>query len=621
MYTASNANAYVRYAQPSQSVGGRPHIDLGPRRLRPRNSKDTKDTLDPVSTVHQQAVFAIPELLDIITSFLTLKDLKQMIRVCRSWNAFWVPYLYSLLRLFRYKRTQKNPNLWTYGEYIKALEISGTSWSNVWHILDFTTNIQSLNLHISGFSRRDLEQLVEMVPRLRALKLSLIRSAFKPMDYPLITVAAFANLEDLSWDDSLSVFRVDDILHVLKSCHRLKSLALCNITITEELGHQVARAPTAVAECRGENKSPDLIHIDDAGWESNTLECIHWLSVKLSARQSDYDESAHPHPCVRRIFQHTPNLKKVQFSHRHNLTPVDWAFVFSNRPHMQCIDISAPVRSPFDRYPSIVHGEELLKAIFGSTASLKVLDLRRIPHTTDKAFEHMLLPCHRLEKLSVSNTFFGNLALNALLVGPPSSTQTLTELDLSGCIELTSDSAALLLETCENMRSLNLSRTFAGKLSLFKGDKPWPCVKVMQYLNIDIQPQDHMPVAQGPALWATAGEGPSTYTPYLAEERQLIRSRIHSFTELTAVSIRGRAMQADILGDVHFAPKLQKAVVGISDVDGVLSGDYRDSQLRAYEIAKAMFPDWSIWANIQSTVRRTRTAVITASKDSMFFEF
>lgn len=114
-----------------------------PRRVRAGNDESS------VPKAHQDTVFAIPELLSLITTYLDTTDFLALILVCRAWNAFWVPHVYSKLSLCEYKRSGVYPTIENHGDHVKALTLQCTQWNNILHLLHYTPNVTSLAIHHS----------------------------------------------------------------------------------------------------------------------------------------------------------------------------------------------------------------------------------------------------------------------------------------------------------------------------------------------------------------------------------------------------------------------------------------------------------------------------------------
>ncbi|KAF9192699.1 hypothetical protein BGZ51_005088 [Haplosporangium sp. Z 767] len=502
------------------------------RRLRPRKSKHASGNNAKVPGVYQETVLAIPELLDLITGYLTRDDVRVLIRVCRSWNTFWAPYLYSKLLFRKYRRTRVYPKIRTYGQYVKTLELHSTKWNNILHLLDYAPNLQSLTLHQSALSLIQLQEIVAMVPQLSGLHLSIKSGSFKPHDCPLTLAASLPNLEQFSWTGLNNEIRVDDILYVLKSCIRLRSLCLSHIVLVEEL---LELTPAD----NPEEPPRTMIKVEDHGWQNTSLRRLDCNLVSLGPYQIRATESEDVHPYIRRLFSHMPNLTTLNYTGKHNLDTLDWDYIFENRTGLQHVQLwpLAHVHchcTPLNPSKTI----DALNAVAKYCDNLKVLDVKNTFPTTDDVFKRIMERNHQLQRVCVKNTDIGDLPLQALARLPAfCTTHNLVELDLERCINITSAGVIPVLENCGRLQNLNLSRTKAGTLDLFKGNKPWACRTSLEVLLIDIQPQDYQPPPRM-INWTVTQQRPPVIL-YSPEEQLLIKKRLTSLTALRKLEIKG----------------------------------------------------------------------------------
>ncbi|KAI7821731.1 hypothetical protein BC939DRAFT_504253 [Gamsiella multidivaricata] len=534
-----------------------------------------------------------------------INDLKPAIRVNHTWNTIWVPYLYEKLSFCEYQQTRSYPKMHSYGHHVKSLELLSIEWNNLAFLLNFTTSLHSLFLHCTKLSTLQPQELAEITPQLRVLHITLKQHSLKPLECQMTPVSAFKHLEDFYWN-VLTDVRIDDILFVLKSCSQLQSLALTINLLVEELDEaKVEEIDGIKSSSLVADAVPELVKVDDDGWTSTSLRVLSWVSmpfrasswnsVMLGPRQSCLDDSKQPHPCVRRLFQHTPNLKKVKISGEGNFGPQDWDCMFDNQASVQEIELDLRVSVIGRGFQ--VSDSGYLNAVSRSCPNLKKFIAKLIPPTTDEAFAEVMRVNHGLQMVSVKHTEFGDLALHQLARLPPTltsagSSHSLVELDVEGCLHITSHSAIEILENCPLLRSLNLLGTRAGTIELFKGCKPWPCAKVLERLHMDIQPLDYQPRPYGVG-WRQANLPP--LKPYTLEDQELIRERLCSFTSLLGLELGGDAMTSEILEDFSFAPKLRKVVLFVP----VKSNDYSSSIIQkagemAQERGAALFPNWIV---------------------------
>ncbi|KAF9275631.1 hypothetical protein BGZ68_010637 [Mortierella alpina] len=552
-----------------------------------------------VVKAYQDTVFAIPELLSLITAHFDKRDLRALIQVCRAWNAFWVPYLYSNLYLNKYKRSRVYPKLRTYGVHVKALKLHSTKWNNIIHLLDHTPNLNSLDVYRGTLSLVQFEEMLGMVPRLRSLSLTFYETACEPHGWPRVLTSALPGLEEFSWkgdstfESGTNKIRIDDILHVLRSCTQLRSLRLAHLYMVEEL------CPTQPQENLMEQERPAPVKVEDEGWQSRSLQLLECDFVHWGPRPDSQGASELVHPFVRRLFQHAPNLKIVKFTGASNLGPSDWATVFKSGASLEHVELKpfgGPTRA------DVMNLKDALTVLSTCSKNLKVLYTRYAHGTTDQHFAPLIRANRQLQRLCVKTTGFGDTSLRELVPVPSAlstacrvSQHRIVELDLEGCHQVTAAGVLLVLENCRFLQDLNLAGTRAGTMELFSGSRPWACAKSLETLQIDIQPMGF----QAPSVnraWPTRNSTPhaSDYSPV---EQQLINDRLCSLTNLTQLELKGENMDHGIFNDASFAPRLRKAIIGqpfTSEGDQSLSFYNRQAQLRAVEIGHKMFPGWRL---------------------------
>ncbi|KAG0350513.1 hypothetical protein BGZ54_003774, partial [Gamsiella multidivaricata] len=287
--------------------------------LRPRRTKND-NSVDTAPKMFQDIVFSIPELVHLITDHLATRDLTALIRVNRTWNSIWTPYLYQSLYFSLYQ-TNVYLKISKYGEHVKTLCLSFTTWASTQHFLYFTNNLQSLTLRSMDLCTSQLEQITEMVPQIRTLNITLKRSLPQPLDCQMTPVTTLKSLEDFSWNTTANLC-IDDILLVLRDCRKLKSLVI----IIEELKD----ARNEQEPEKEEEERTGLIRVDDEGWMNTSLR-----SLTLSTATWDSEDSNTMHPHFRRLFQHLPSLECLKFRGRSNVIAQAWRDIVEDRAILQ----------------------------------------------------------------------------------------------------------------------------------------------------------------------------------------------------------------------------------------------------------------------------------------------
>ncbi|KAF9914026.1 hypothetical protein BX616_009120 [Lobosporangium transversale] len=583
-------------AMVSQSSIDNPYL----RKLRPRITRDCLKIDPTIKKVHQDTVFSIPELMSMITSYLTQKELRALIRVCKSWNNIWAPHLYATVTLHKYRRSHKYPSLHVYGEYIKGLRLQSIIMNSILHILDHTPNLQSLSLEWWTASM-DLRKITAMAPQLRTLQFYSYRISTQPSGYTIAAAATLPNLENLIWRGN--IVRLDDLLLVLKSCSKLKSLVLLSVTIVDKPSISEDTEQMTV----NTNHSSIAIAADD-DWRNLALRSITLDTVSLGPTEISWVELKDPHPTLRQIFLRLPNLTHIRYSSMRKLTTASWDFILKGRSGLQCVAIHRP-------FAIINTGEKIIMALATNCPDLKELNIDFISDATDESLATLMQNARRLEKVSAKQTRFGPLAMKALINTPtgnsptntitaahmafinnsatPSPVYNLVELDFQHCLQVTDTVAALVMENCIRLRKLNLSQTCAGTIELYQGTKPWSVASTLQVLHIEVQPRGYQGPTPGQAWNNQEHENITHYTP---EEQSVIRERLKTLRSLKTLEMSGRAMELTLLEDFSFAPNLRRAILAILFRARANHNDFKLVRARVLEWGAAVFPGWILQA-------------------------
>ncbi|KAF9967833.1 hypothetical protein BGZ70_007980 [Mortierella alpina] len=603
------------------TCGARTQARASPSRpSRPRSCKRGRTgdrDISSVRTVSQDTVFAIPELLSLVTAYFDKSDLRALMRVCRAWNAFWVPHLYSKLFFCKYKRCRVYPRLATYGVHVKALELHTTKWNNVLHLVDYTPNLTSLAMYRVTLSLVQFKEMVTSVPHLRSLSLTVYETSSESHDWPLVLTSALPGLEEFSWIGDVSVIgdnhtkmRIDDILHILKSCTKLRSLRLAHVAFVE---------PTEPQEDLTQQEPMALIKVEDEGWQSNSLQLLDCNYVDFGPRQRDEGAVEQVQPCVRRLFQHTPNLKTLKVRGVSDLRPADWVAVFKSGTSLEYVALEQFGGAFFDSRPTFINVKDALVMISTVCTNLKVLSTRFAQGATDQHFASILRANRQLQRLCVKRTGFGDTSLGelgriplGLSTAGALTDHSIVELDIQGCHQVTAAGVLLVLENCRFLQSLNLTETSAGTLELFNGNRPWACAKSLEALHIDIQPMGFQQLSH--SAWPNMNVTPPRAAYSLAEQ-QTINERLCALTGLTHLELRGENMDQEIFNDASFAPRLSKAVISLPTLAG--EGLSRDQQMRhLVKIGRNMFPGWRL-STMDGFYSRKRYWIISALRMDM----
>ncbi|KAF9371486.1 hypothetical protein CPB97_001934 [Podila verticillata] len=203
-----------------------------------------------VSNEFRDIVFSLPELQAVIMTFLTIKDLAELMQTCQAWFDICAAALYKKTILTRHERSTVYPRLEKYGVHVRELELYHTSVDGALHVIENTPNLEKLDLSYSQLSGSELDKVFSSVPgELAHLKVQLGEVGCDPYTIkwsqvqqslfpePMFHSAGhLRNLQSLHWDARGMTIHVDDILRVLRSCPRLVSLYLVDVRVVYE-GH------------------------------------------------------------------------------------------------------------------------------------------------------------------------------------------------------------------------------------------------------------------------------------------------------------------------------------------------------------------------------------------------
>lgn len=191
-----------------------------------------------ISKVFQDTAFSIPELRVVITSFLTIAEIRALVCVCRAWNDFWIPSLYQSIHVANYKRTRVYPKVGKFGRYVQALRVISTKIQGAIHLIDHLPHLQRLSLGEVLLSSAEAEEVLLNVPdQLRHLDIALRSTCKDAREVPWIpefvfqSIARLQSLQSLIFSAVGMTLHVDDIIHIIKACPVLMSLELKNLKV------------------------------------------------------------------------------------------------------------------------------------------------------------------------------------------------------------------------------------------------------------------------------------------------------------------------------------------------------------------------------------------------------
>ncbi|KAF9967832.1 hypothetical protein BGZ70_007979 [Mortierella alpina] len=331
-------------------------------------------------------------------------------------------------------------------------------------------------------------------------------------DCPLILVSMLSDLEDLSWkgQDALyygvySEVCVEDIVHNLKSCTKLRSFRLAN----------VLNMKAALTELK-----PGLSN--EEGWQCRSLRILECDNVQL-----DLDPL-----WIQRLFQHAPAVRTFKLTGMSYLYPVEWVSAFEKTVDLEHVELWSSKGSANSANGRLSNTAGAIAALAASCSNLRTLNAQYAYPTTDQLFEPIMRANCHLQSVCVQGTEFG-------------------------CHQATSAGVLPILECCKSLKNLNLAGTSAGTLDLFKGHNPWACVESLETLQIDIQPIGFQPLSSYSARRFEETMPTPSAVLYSSQEQMIIRKRLCSLISLTVLELRGGAMDFAIVDEAPFAPRLR----------------------------------------------------------------
>ncbi|KAF9313986.1 hypothetical protein BG003_004652 [Podila horticola] len=185
-------------------------------------------TINPVA-----AVFDIPLLQDAISTYLTTKDLRRCLLVCRSWCSGFRSYLFRIIAInsrtasSKLKGTSMQTLLAEYAHMIRVIDCGTLDWP-------FTENVVMRNLTVlrMPYSHSKVVSMLEALPGLRDLELFPLGSSPDCLPGLLSAIASHARLRSVKLAYAYSLIPTQ-LGWVLWSFARLESISL-SITVHEQ---------------------------------------------------------------------------------------------------------------------------------------------------------------------------------------------------------------------------------------------------------------------------------------------------------------------------------------------------------------------------------------------------
>ncbi|KAF9579664.1 hypothetical protein BGW38_003983 [Lunasporangiospora selenospora] len=493
--------------------------------------------------IASDAVLQIPELVEGIGRYLCTKDVLALIRTNRFWNMAWIPFLYPSQTIQCYRKSSPSLIIEKYGQHIRTMDLSKCKARDILHLLDYTPHLVGLSIGACSLSFKELEPiLISAAPKLRTFHFQVFSG---PSDYStkaLALAAHLTNLEELSWQDQLSKIHVKDIMTVLQSCRRLRSLALHDMVLVEETPEPEPKEAT----------EPDQDQERDT-WTNTTLETLELSGVQRGMLNLEKASSADDtHSCFGQLFGRIPKISTIHFKGSDGLSPLDWDYIFRKCSLVRHVTIQ--IRSLFQ-----IASPGAMEAINRYCSNVKTLQYNSNSPSSDHLFAQLVGRNSELQTISVESSNFGDLAIKNLLPRPlkdnPSRpipnafrNEFLTELNLRHCVHVTDQGARLLLEKCSRLCYLYLRGSNAGSIELFESSQSWACVATLCKLSIDLHPRNY--VLRYNSLRIIEGDHLSIPVQYQPAEEATIRKKLAALVALKELHLSGRALTSGIVSDL-----------------------------------------------------------------------
>ncbi|KAG0320023.1 hypothetical protein BG000_003716 [Podila horticola] len=513
------------------------------RKLRPRRAK-----FDPkVSTHFQSTAMEIPELRDLITEYLETNHLRTLTAVCRTWHNYWIAYVYKRLILNRYKRTHVYPKLDIYGHLITTLSIENSRWISILHVLEFTPTLLHLRLVFITMSYDETRQILEKVPRLRTLSYKFRGGNIVAEEGSISLASTLKDLEEFSWEGQDTFVRIDHLLQILKSCKKLTKLTVGDARLVSDFPTPAPEpAPPAAEIGTTETETSETpvtmytqseasIYVDDDTdpWTNTSLRSIEFPSMVMGLHGTNLQGNSIT-PNLRRLTDRIPNLTKVCIPYTDNFTALDWSHIVREGSMLEHIDIRTRYYNGDFASQSLA-----LELIVQRCTNLKVLNASGIKTGTNDIYLRVITNNRQLQRLLAKNSGIADSSLLQLVKGPLISSifNSLQELDLDFCQDITGSGLVKVLETLVGLRFLSARST---------------------------------------------------------KEQAQIKEKLTALTLLVYLDLRGRALTFEMVEDLAFA-RLEMLILYVPFVTAEFTNRYALALHKALEWSKPRFPEeWSV---------------------------
>ncbi|KAG0096611.1 hypothetical protein BGZ93_004283 [Podila epicladia] len=200
-------------------------------RLSPVDLKRPRKLRSQRITDHQDKVFSLPELREIIAGYLTKPSTCALASTCRAWRVLWLPVLLSKFPLRLGARAVKSlPGVEELGKYVldvQAFVSASAQGQNIAQTLSRLPNIRSINIAYDSWPLAQHDLILALSTSLRQIEVYV----HYPEPWPRHALTRLHNLQVLKWTKG-SVLD-EDIMASLQASPQLQHLCFSRVSIKD----------------------------------------------------------------------------------------------------------------------------------------------------------------------------------------------------------------------------------------------------------------------------------------------------------------------------------------------------------------------------------------------------
>lgn len=199
-------------------------------RLSPADLRRPRKLRSQRITDHQDKVFSLPELREIIADYLTKSSTCALATTCREWRAVWLPVMLSRFPLTLGVQSVRPLNLEAIGQYVLDAQVhmsAGTQYQAIVCTLSHLPNLLSVYITYDSHLSVQNELIAALSTSLRQIKVRMYYSE----PWPRLALTRLLNLQRLEWTKG-SVLD-EDIVTSLQASPQLQHLSFSNMFIED----------------------------------------------------------------------------------------------------------------------------------------------------------------------------------------------------------------------------------------------------------------------------------------------------------------------------------------------------------------------------------------------------